>query len=166
MQNYGWDVVHACSGNYINRQLAQNADKLIKSFVYEDSAVKVTGQFGAWQIVPGGSGPLIQFLTPLTQGAVLFKTLGNVTIPLDGIIPLVQMQLSLPKGQDQTILRSLVFNCTTVGKKNGDTTPGAVTVINPDTSGILARLPEAKKQEAALAAASTVPPQCRRIPAP
>jgi hypothetical protein len=153
MQNYGWDVVYACSGNYINRQLAQNADKLIRSFVYEDSAVKVTGQFGAWQIVPGGSGPLIQFLTPITQGEVLFKTLGNVTISLDGIIPLVQMQLNLPKGQDQTILRSLVFNCTTVGKKQGDTTPGAVTVINPDTSGILARLPAAKKREAARAAA-------------
>jgi hypothetical protein len=153
MQNYGWDVVYACSGNYINRQLEQNADKLIKSFVYEDSAIKVTGQFGAWQIVPGGSGPLLQFVTPITQGAVLFKTLGNVTIPLDGTIPLVQMQLSFPKGEDQTILRSLVFNCATVGKKKDDTTPGAVTVINPDTTGILAKLPEAQKPEAALAAA-------------
>jgi hypothetical protein len=153
MQNYGWDLVYACSGDYINRQLKQNADKLIKSFVYEDTAIKVTGQFGAWQIVPGGSGPLLQFLTPITRGAVLFKTLGNVTIPLDGTVPLVQMQLSLPKGRDQTILRSLVFNCTTVGKKMGDTTPGAVTVINPDTTGTLAKLPEAQKPEAALAAA-------------
>lgn len=151
MQNYGWDLVYACSGNYLNSQLEQNADKLIKSFTYEDSAVKVTGQFGAWQIVPGGSGPLLQFVTPITQGAVLFKTLGNVTIPLDGTIPLVQMQLSLPKGKDQTVLRSLVFNCTTVGKKKDDTTPGAVTVINPDTTGILAKLPEAALAAAMLA---------------
>lgn len=153
MQNYSWDVVYACSGNYINRQLAQNAGSLIQSFNYEDAAVKISGQFGAWQIVPGGSGPLLQFVTPITKGTVQFKTIDNVTIPLDGAVPLVQMQLCLPKGRTQSVLRSLVFNCTTSGKKNGDTTPGAVTVINPDTSGVLNKLPEAEKPEAAMAAA-------------
>ena len=153
MQNYGWDVVCACSGSYINRQLQQSTDQLITSFTYEDSAVKVTGQFGPWQIVPGGSGPLLQFETPITQGAVLFKKIDNVTIPLNGTIPLVQMQLNLAKGKNQTILNSLVFNCTTAGKRQGDTTPGAVTVINPDTTGTLAKLPEAERPEAAMAAA-------------
>lgn len=153
MENYGWDVVYACSGEYINRQLAKNADKLIQSFTYEDTAIKLSGQFGTWQIVPGGSGPLLQFTTPITTGQVYFKQL-NETVSLNGVIPLVQMQLQLPKGNNQQVVRALVFNCTTVGKKPGDTTPGAVTVINPDTSGILANHPKANQPEAALAAAA------------
>lgn len=153
MQNYGWDVVYACSGQYINKQLIENTDKLITDFTYEDQDVKLTGEFGPWQIVTGGSGPLLQFVTPIKKGSAQFKTIDNVTIPLDGAVPLIQMQLTLPKGKDQTILRSLVFNCTTIGKHSGDTTPGAVTVINPDSSGILNKLPEAKRKEAALAAA-------------
>lgn len=152
MENYSWDVVYACSGEYINRQLANNADKLIQSFTYEDSAIKVSGQFGAWQIVPGGSGPLLQFETPITSGEVYFKQF-NETISLNGVIPLVQMQLQLPKGGSQQVVRTLVFNCTTVGKKKGDTTPGAVAVINPDTSGTLAKYLETNPQEAALGAA-------------
>ncbi|WP_082710302.1 TULIP family P47-like protein [Burkholderia sp. TSV86] len=150
MDNYGWDVVYACSGEYINRQLANNADKLIQSFIYEDSAVKISGQFGAWRIVPGGSGPLLQFETPITSGEVYFKKF-NETISLNGVIPLVQMQLKLIKGSNQQVARTLVFNCTTVGKKRGDTTPGAVTVINPDTSGALAKYLD--KAEAAWGAA-------------
>lgn len=152
MENYSWDVVYACSGEYINRQLANNADKLIQSFTYEDSAIKVSGQFGAWQVVPGGSGPLLQFETPITSGEVYFKQF-NETISLNGVIPLVQMQLQLSKGSSQQVVRTLVFNCTTVGGKKGDTTPGAVTVINPDTSGTLAKYLKTNPQEAALGAA-------------
>lgn len=152
MDNYGWDVVYACSGDYINQQLAVNSDKLIQSFVYEDSAVKVSGQFGTWKIVPGGAGPLLQFETPITTGEAYFKQF-NETIPLNGVVPLVQMQLQLPKGPNQQVTRTLVFNCTTLGKKTGDTTPGAVTVINPDVSGTLAKYMDTNPQEAALGAA-------------
>ncbi|SRR6266481_474928 len=153
MQNYGWDVVYACSGEYINRQLANNAGQLIQSFTYEDSAIKLSGQFGTWQIVPGGSGPLLQFETPITSGQVYFKQFDE-TVSLDGVIPLVQMQLQLPKGGSQQVVRTLIFNCATVGNKAGDTTPGAVTVINPDTSGILAGHPKAKPPILPIAAAA------------
>lgn len=152
MDNYSWDVVYACSGDYINRQLSANANKLIQSFTYEDSAIKVSGTFGAWRIVPGGSGPLLQFETPITTGEVYFKQF-NETIPLNGVVPLVQLQLHLPKGGNQQVTHALVFNCTVVGKKTGDTTPGAVTVVNPDTSGALARYLKTNPQEAALGAA-------------
>jgi hypothetical protein len=140
MQNYAWDVVYACSGNYINRQLTENADKLIQSFLYEDSAIRVTGTFGAWQIVPGGSGPLLQFITPITHGSALIKST-NQTFSLDNTIPLVQMQLTFQKGNDQAVIQSLIFNCATLGNGKGDTSPGAVTVIDPDTSGNLAKQP-------------------------
>lgn len=152
MNSYGWDLVYACSGAFINRQLALNADKLIRSFTYEDAAIQLSGAFGPWKIVPGGSGALLQFETPITTGSVYFKGF-NETVSLDGAIPLVQMQLKLPKGDDQTILRSLVFNCAVVGKRTNDTTPGAVTVINPDISGKLAEHPRAGQPEGSIAAA-------------
>jgi len=151
MDSNGWDVVYACSGNYINKQLASSQDEYIQSFAYEDSAIKMSGSFGIWQIVPGGSGPILQFNTPITQGSVTIKST-NETIPLDGAIPLVQMQLSVikaPPGED--ITHNLVFNCTILGKGNGDTTSGAVTVIDPDTSGNLQ-----KEKDGALAAALLV----------
>lgn len=153
MDNYGWDVVYASSGEYINQRLAAEASKLITSFAYEDAAVKLAGKFGPWKIVPGGSGPLLQFVTPIIEGTAQFKTFDNVTIPLNGVEPLVQMQLTLPKGKDQSVVRSLVFHCATLGKHKGDTTPGAVTVVSPDISGTLKKLPEAERKEAALAAA-------------
>jgi hypothetical protein len=159
MQTYGWDVIYACSGAYINQQLANNADKLIQSFIYEDSAIRLSGKFGTWRIVPGGSGPLLQFETPIASGEVHFKQF-NETVTLDGVIPLVQMQLRLPKGASQQVVRTLVFNCTNVGKHDGDTTPGAVTVVNPDTSGILAGHPKAGQPEAAIAAAALAAGLC------
>jgi len=155
MNNYNWDVVYACSGAYINEQLANNSDQLIQSFEYEDTVIKVSGQFGPWKIVPGGSGSLLQFETPITSGEVLFKQ-QNETVPLDGTVPLVEMQLQLSKGKDQSVVRSLVFNCTTVGKNAGDTTPGAVTVINPDTTGKLAKYIKSHPDEAPFAAAFLV----------
>lgn len=152
MNNYGWDIVYACSGDYINRQLAANAGKLIQSFTYEDAAIKLSGLFGPWKIVPGGSGPLLQFETPITTGQVYFKQFEE-TVSLNGVVPLVQMQLQLAKGSNQQIVKSLTFNCTSVGKKSGDTTPGAVTVINPDTTGTLAKHPKANQPNGAIAAA-------------
>lgn len=152
MNNYSWDVVYACSGDYINQQLANNAGKLIQSFEYEDSAIKITGNFGTWKIVPGGSGSLLQFETPITTGEVIFKQF-NETISLNGVVPLVQMQLQLAKGKNQQVVRSLIFNCTTVGKNKGDTTSGAVTVINPDTTGQLAKYLDSHPKEAAIGAA-------------
>ena len=153
MDTFGWDVVYACSGDYINRQLARNAGKLIQSFTYEDAAIQLSGRFGAWKIVPGGSGPLLQFETPITTGQVHFKQF-NETVSLNGVVPLVQLQLQLPKGDNQQVVRTLVFNCVTVGKRTGDTTPGAVTVVNPDVTGVLGKHPKIDQPEAAIAAAA------------
>ncbi len=140
MQNYNWDVVYACSGAYINQQLTAQAGQLVQSFSYEDSAITVQGEFGPWQIVPGGGGPLLQFETPLTTGSVVIKSTGT-TVSLAGTTPLLQLQLQLQKGGDQQVLSHLVFNCTTAGQGPGDTTPGAVTVVDVDTSGNLAKDP-------------------------
>ncbi len=136
MDNYNWDVVYACSGTYINAQLAANRDDYIQSFDYKDSSIKISGTFGAWEIVPGGSEGLLQFNCPIDTGLVVLKE-NNKTVTLDGTVPLVQMQLKVIKASDKSASHNLVFNYKTVGKQKGDTTPGAVTVIDPDITGKL-----------------------------
>lgn len=151
METNGWDVVYACSGDYVNAQLAANPGQYIQTFEYEDTAIKVSGSFGNWQLVPGGSGSILQFNTPIKQGSVTIKST-NQTISLNGTVPLVQMQLALEKGPNQNITHNLVFNCTTLGSGKGDTTPGAVSVIDPDTSGILQNQPNGAMAAALLIA--------------
>ncbi|MBI6217916.1 TULIP family P47-like protein [Proteus sp. DFP240708] len=152
MNNYRWDVIYACSGNYINKQLSNNKNQLIQSFEYEDSEIKITGIFDSWKIVSGGSGNLLQFETPIKTGVLFIKQF-NETITLNNVIPLIEMQLKLIKGSDQTVLYKLVFNCLIEGKNKGDMTFGAVTVINPDVSGNLGKYLRSHPQEASLGAA-------------
>lgn len=134
MQNYKWDAVFACNGDWINRQLETSADKFPATFDYEDNAISVSGSFGTWNIVPGGSDRLLQFNTPIMKGSVVDKQSGQ-TFSLDGAVPLVQLQLSFIQMESDRSSQSLKFNCKKVGNKPGDTTPGAVTVLNPDTTG-------------------------------
>lgn len=139
MDDYGWDVVYACSGAFLNAELAASQSEYIQGFSYEDDAVAVSGRFGIWSIVPGGAGSLIRFETPIVAGSVVIKQTGQ-SIPLDGAVPLLQMQLALASpGAGQP--PALKFNCTTVGRGAGDTTPGAVSVLDPDTSGRLQQQP-------------------------
>lgn len=136
MEIYDWDVVYACSGSYINQQLALNRGRYIQSFEYEDSVMEVKGAFDAWKLVPGGSEGLLQFECPIESGHILIKD-NELSIDLEGTIPLIQMQLKLIKGSSQKVSHCLVFNCTAVGKQKDDTTLGAVTVIDPDVTGTL-----------------------------
>ncbi len=54
----------------------------------------------------------------------------------DGAVPVLQLQLAFIDGPGGTS-KALQLNCTILGKMIGDTTPGAVTVINPDSTGVL-----------------------------
>ncbi|GJL53750.1 MAG: hypothetical protein NPIRA02_08820 [Nitrospirales bacterium] len=137
MHNYGWDVVFACSGNYINRQLAKNTGSQIESFSYEDESIEVSGDFGAWQLTPGGSSQLLHLKTPIIKGHCIIKS-NKKTYSLDGAVPLLQLQLSFMDGAVAGS-KDLRFNCSVVGQKPNDTTPGAVTVLDPDTTGALAK---------------------------
>ncbi|TVR09427.1 MAG: hypothetical protein EA385_07185 [Salinarimonadaceae bacterium] len=134
MQNYKWDAVFACSGDWINGELKKAAKQFPSSFSYEDDAIKATGDFAAWSLVAGGSDQFIQFETPIAKGSVIDKASG-ATYPLDGAVPLVQFQLAFVQPESDPKARQLKFNCKVVGKKPGDKTPGAVTVLNADASG-------------------------------
>lgn len=134
MRNDGWDTIFACSSAYMNRRLADESANYLFSFRYEDTGIILEGVFDAWSIAPNGSGEILQFYTPIKSGSATLKSSRKI-YPLDGAVPLVQMQLAFIDGDNPGQQKSLVFNCTTVGSKAGDTTPGAVTVIDPDTSG-------------------------------
>lgn len=134
MRNDEWDTIFACSSAYMNSRLAAESENYIFSFQYEDNGIILDGTFDAWSIAPNGSGEILQFYTPIKTGSATLKASGK-TYPLDGAIPLVQMQLAFIDGANPGQQKSLVFNCSTVGNQPGDTTPGAVTVLDPDTSG-------------------------------
>lgn len=136
METYSWDVVYACSGSYVNAQLSRSCGTYIQAFTYEDSIVDLSGQFDAWKLVPGGSGTLLHFECPIPQGTLRIKEQNRV-VSLKEIVPLVQMQLTLIQGSGQKVTHRLVFHCTRVGEQKDDQTPGTVTVINPDVSGVL-----------------------------
>ncbi len=132
MQNYRWDAVFACSGAWINARLKESEKKFPASFAYEDDAVKISGDFGSWTMVPGGTGRFIHFDTPVTKGTLLDKASGQ-SYPLDGAIPIVQFQLDFVTPAGKSDQKHLKFDCRVVGKNAGDKTPGAVTVLNPDS---------------------------------
>jgi len=132
MQNYRWDAVFACSGTWINARLKESEKKFPASFAYEDDAVKISGDFGSWTMVPGGTGRFIHFDTPVTNGTLLDKASGK-SYSLDGAIPIVQFQLDFVTPAGKSDQKHLKFDCRVVGKNPGDKTPGAVTVLNPDS---------------------------------
>ena len=134
MELFGWDTVFACSNSRVNEQLKANMSQLIVSFDYEESGIKITGEFDAWSIVQGGSDTLLHFETPIKSGSI---TAMGQTYDLAGVTPVLELQLDFientsVKGED-----NLKFNCKVVGTHPGDTTPGAVTVVNTDTSNKL-----------------------------
>ena len=136
MTTNGWDVVYACSGNYVNQQLASDRSCTIESFSYKDKAMKMSGTFGPWELVPGGAGSILQFNCPIEKGSLSISGHSG-KFSLDGVVPLVQMQLKFIPGSSPTVSHQLVFNCKVVGSGKGDTTAGAVSVINADTTGKL-----------------------------
>lgn len=135
MNNYKWDLAFACSCEYINKELSQNYDKYIQNFNYEDSSIKVTGEFGPWEIVAGGSPTLLNLKTPIKSGQVYINELKK-NFAIDGAVPLIQLQLSFVDADDNSY-KQLKFNCKVVGEMANDLTDGAVTVINADTTDTL-----------------------------
>jgi hypothetical protein len=132
----GWDAVFVRSLVGVNEQLAASMHQLVSTFDLTKDRIRISGTFGAWQIVETGSGKLLRFETPITSGTL------EVTLPdgqvsshdLSGIRPLMEMQLAFINNTTGGTQTELKFNCTLVGSGPGDQTPGAVTTVDPDTA--------------------------------
>ena len=137
MQTYGWDTVFVIAVAKVNELLALHLSKLIASFNYKDAqGIAFSGAFGHWQIVEGGSDSLLNFEIPIVSGT-LTNPLDPTPVDLAGVVPVMQLQLSFIEDQTAANMQALVFNLTTPGRQPGDTTPGAVTTINADSTGLL-----------------------------
>jgi hypothetical protein len=132
METFGWDVVFLCSTNRVNSCLERNMNKLITTFIYSEGDLEFRGEFGAWKIVLGGSNKLLSFETPVKKGTLKF--LGQ-EYDISGIVPVMQLQLAFIDNATVSGVKDLRFNCTVQGTQPGDTSPGAVTTINPDATG-------------------------------
>ena len=132
MELYRWDTVFACSNSKINECLKTNMQDLIVTFDYEENGIKITGTFDSWQIVKGGSDTLIHFQTPIKSGSL--AAMGQ-TFDLAGVQPVIELQLDFIENTSAQGESNLKFNCSVVGAEVGDTTSGAVTMVNPDISG-------------------------------
>lgn len=108
---------------------------MLVTFDYEESGIKITGTFDAWQIIKGGSDTLIHFQTPIKSGTL---TAIGQTFDLAGVQPVMELQLDFIENTSVQGEKNLQFNCNVVGTKVGDKTSGAVTMVNPDISGKLA----------------------------
>src|SRR5690242_7639240 len=92
----GWDAVFVRSLVGVNAQLAANMHQLVSTFDLTKDRIRISGTFGAWQIVETGSGKLLRFETPITDGT-LEVTLSDgqvISHDLSGIRPLMEMQLT------------------------------------------------------------------------
>ena len=137
MDTIGWDVVYATSITKINQQLKKSMSKLVTTFQFQYNDVSFTGEFDAWQIEPNGSNAKIRFNCPIKKGSLTItsKTGQKNVTDLSGIVPEMELQLTFIDSDSGANAKNLIFNCKVKGKKPGDSTPGAVTVVNSDVTG-------------------------------
>lgn len=137
MDIMGWDIVLGCSLNRINQQLTANMSGLISTFIVNDNAITIQGEFGAWQLEMYGANQLLRFSTPIKNGSLTIRRSNGSSdqVDISGINPIMELQLAFIDNVSVANVKDLKFNCTITGMQPGDTTPGAVTSVNPDSSG-------------------------------
>jgi hypothetical protein len=133
MDMYGWDTVSALSADAANRVLAENSHSLITHFQVSGSTLSVgydlQGEFGAWQIVAGGSGNLLRLAVPIAAGSI--RPAGGAAIGLAGATVVVDVSLQLLPVPDSKTT-DLVFDLRQAGQAGGPAGPGIVSPIRLD----------------------------------
>ena len=81
----GWDTVFAVHIDDLNKVIAaRKASPAAFSMTDPDDAISVTGKFGTWQIVPGGSGGLLWMKVPFYDTVLTMN--GKVEPPMSGAV--------------------------------------------------------------------------------
>jgi hypothetical protein len=93
----GWDTVFTIPAPKVNACFAKpNAypTAFQQNMTGSLADVSISGNFGAWQIAPGGSGSIICLQVPVASGTATVKTLnGSTNYPLNGGSVLIQIAL-------------------------------------------------------------------------
>src|ERR1700739_1933064 len=109
MNLLGWDTVFVGSIDTVNQALAGAGNGVIQTFTFAEDGVGASGAFGAWSIVPGGSGQLLALCFPITSGQFT-PAPGAPAIDLPGISVVLQVPLRWLERQDGKASRELVFD--------------------------------------------------------
>jgi hypothetical protein len=129
----GWDTICVIRADYVNQQLSRNAAKLIQEFTISGNdpfggAYEISGNFGPWQVVPGGSDTLIHMQIPIAQGTVTHGQ--GAKTDISGMAVVVEISLSLLPSPSTEGAQELRFDFKAAGTKVGDSTPGLVTPVS------------------------------------
>ena len=130
MNIYGWDTVTALSVGAVNRALAANSKQLIQEFKVSGStfgnSYQLQGEFGAWQVVPGGSGNLLRLAVPIVAGSI--QPGAGAAVDLAGSTAVVEISLDLLPTADGRS-QHLVFALHQAAQTGATPQPGVVTPI-------------------------------------
>ena len=131
MNIYGWDTVTALSVTEVNKALTAGATKLIQQFKVSGQTISTSyemqGEFGPWQIVPGGSGNLLRLAVPIGAGSIRAGS-GN-PIDLAGATAVVDVSLELLPAPDNRS-QQLVFALHKAAVLGDAPQPGVVTPVS------------------------------------
>lgn len=117
---YGWDTVSLSEVSLVNKALSAAENRLITEFAFEEDGIKLSGRFGAWQIVPGGGGQRMNVELPIVSGQ-LDGDLGNVD--LANVTLTLRVILRLLEPPDSPNERHLMFDLKASLEKRGAVDP-------------------------------------------
>ena len=107
MDTKGWDVIYLASVTKCNEAFTKNMAGVITSFDYKSDAIEISGEFGDWQIVNGGSDKFVHFQIPIRSGTLNVN--GQIT-DLAGVTPIISIRLAFVSDPQDTEKRNLTFD--------------------------------------------------------
>ncbi|RMH30826.1 MAG: hypothetical protein D6690_18010 [Nitrospirae bacterium] len=132
---FGWDTVFGISFEQANKAIVK-AKSTPKTFSYEDEGFAISGEWGDWQITPGGDGQLIEMNCPVISGTAKGSgkppklTGGNVHIQVRlEKLPDPSMKVSDPTGSGGEPHKLVV-------KTQGSHVNPPVTIVSIDFEGV------------------------------
>lgn len=136
MDMHNWDMVCAVRCSRLSDRLKEVVHQNLGRFSFTDPAGnQISGEFGDWEIVPGGDAQRINIITPVAAGSLVMADAGGQTISVDGLRPKLQVELAFVSAGSESDSTHLTFNlrkvCQPGEVKAGE---GAVVVLDADTT--------------------------------
>lgn len=123
MDTKGWDVIYMASTQKCNSILAKNMSGLISSFDYKSGEIELSGTFGQWKIVNGGSDKIVHFQIPILSGNL---SVNGVETNLAGVTPIIAIKLDFVDDPKNVGHKNLTF--VAGGQGNSTASPNVFTV--------------------------------------
>lgn len=106
----GWDLLTLADVKLVNAALAARHNELITSFDYKGDPLHLKGQFGIWQIRPGGSVSMLEVAIPIDHAVLINTHKRRQRITISGVTLLARLSLSLLPIKDSPDTQELRFD--------------------------------------------------------